>query len=198
MFECFTGQSPGAVFGTLKPDPDDKREDSAVKQLPVSSEASSGDSSSLPKAVHDEYYSNILAADTRPVVFDHILGLAKALATTQLGDTHSFLATSAAKDRQREQIFAMISSGGASARDFIVSLLQQDPRKRLTASKALESSTFISNAPVHPTPRTQRLLETNPQVIASSNYICKRALAHLCVELCIERSGCCSREFRES
>lgn len=202
VYECLCGQSPAAAFALLQPDPDDIATQLHVAPalpVPFSDGEESASAVSVEKptlTAQDHHYSNIVAGDTRPAVFDHITFLARTFelkpssflepsqrtglstdeetglggenaerASSQLlSQPEEFVAESATKDKQRGQMLSNISSAGKEARAMIIALLQRDPRRRLTASGALQLAAFVRDAPQAPTARTQRLLATDPQV----------------------------------
>ncbi len=206
MYECLSGQSPAAVFGSLL--------EQEAQQSRAGGEGRSGgggsgsDSMVLPHSTndevgaaaalvalhdhtdemmprpavnaHDDHYSHIVAAETRPAVFDHIIGLATVLetvaaseATAPGGGSAPLAALSAATrgdaefvargslthERRRGLVLGGMSMGGREARALVVALLQRDPRQRLPASRVLQHETFIAEAPRQPSARFLRLLQ---------------------------------------
>ena len=171
----------------LQPDPADITTQHVAPALPVPlSDGENPASMEEPTlTAQDQHYSNIVAGDTRPAVFDHIALLARTfelkptssepfqrtgstdeteLASSRMLSQAEFVAESATKDKQRGQMLSNISSAGKEAREIIVALLQRDPRRRLTASAALQLAAFVRDAPQAPTARTRRLFATDPQV----------------------------------
>ena len=185
MFECLSGRSPAVCFDTVSrsganatptltksvSEADTDVEAAPIqlpKVTPVTATAGSSNSDPDPnhllQSAQDKHFSHIMAADTRPKIFDRISALSQLLelAPTKTKSAARFVATEPKSTELRNEFFSAAMLSG-NVQNVIVSLLQRKKGNRPTAAALLQVP-FVRDVSPASQSRLANLVKTALQV----------------------------------